>query len=103
MKRICSAALIVLTAAPIASSAAVGKKTTATISESATIVPGNSVSAYLVHNEIVTTIRDNESAKPARMSGILPLVQINFPSEHAWLIVKQIRWDKAHHRLTIDF
>jgi hypothetical protein len=93
---------LTLLAVSIAGSCAVAKTATAAIGESAQIVPGNSVSAYLVRGELVTDVRD-DAASAVNPYGVRPLLRVSFDVQHPWFLVKRITWDKVHRKLTIDF
>lgn len=103
MKRLLSSVLVLIAASPLASSAALGKTVTTTINESASVVPGNSVSAYVIHDELVTAIADNENPISIPLHGILPVMEVTFPLQRGWILVKHVRWNKRSHRLIIDF
>lgn len=92
---------LTLLAVSVAGSYAIAKTATGTIGESAQIVPGNSVSAYLIRGELVTDVRDDTST--VNPSGVRPLLRVSFDVQHPWFLVKRVTWDKTHHKLTIDF
>lgn len=100
MRRIAIAAFLTIccSAAAIPSWA---KTASATFTENAQIISGNSVSAYLAGNEIVTQIGD-EPAGVVTLQGI-PIVRIGFEMQPSWHLVKRVTWDKRRHQLTIDF
>lgn len=73
----------------------------ASITESAQIVSGNTVSVYLVNGTVVvSTIGD--SPQPARLGG-KAFLSVSFDSRPAWCLVHKVTWDKRHRQLTIDF
>lgn len=76
---------------------------TGTIRESATVLPGNSVSAYLVGTQIVTVSGDEDTAAFPLLRGRRPILHVDFSRKAAELIVKHILWDAKHHKLTVDF
>jgi len=101
MKFLIRATLTLLAVSFVASSAE-AKTTTGTIGESAQIVPGSSVSAYLVGGQIVTGVT-NDAAHTVNPYGMPPVIRISFEMKPSWYLVKRVTWDKAHRQLTIDF
>ncbi len=90
------AALALLTGA-----VALGRTVTGSIPVAAKIVTGNSVQAYLVAGEVITSVHNNASGASTAPHGAAPLVRINF--ENNPYFVDHVTWDKANHKLTIDF
>jgi hypothetical protein len=86
-----------------ASSAAMAKTVSGTINENALVVPGNTVCAYLVADQIVTTLQDSEMSHPSELYGLLPVLQISFEMEPYSYLVKHVTWSKTNRKLTIDF
>ena len=86
-----------------ASSAAMAKTVSGTIHENALVVPGNTICAYLVAGQIVTTLQDSEMSHPSVLYGLLPVLQISFEMEPYSYLVKHVTWSKATRKLTIDF
>ena len=74
-----------------------------TIGESATVVPGNSVSAYLIGTQIVTVTGNEETASFPLLGGRPPVLHVDFPRAAADLVVKHVAWDRKHRTLTVDF
>jgi|GEM_PF-3420078 hypothetical protein len=96
-------ATLALVAISISVSVAMATTATGTIGETALVDPGNSVSAYLIGEQIITTVRDEETPHLSTLYGVSPIVQINFQMEPSWHLVKHVTWDKAHRKLTISF
>lgn len=98
--KICTAfALVTLT---LSGSYAMASTSTAKISESAQIVPGNTFSSYLVGGQVVSDVRD-DALPPVNPYGVRPILRVGFELNQRWFLVKRITWDKAHRKLTIDF
>lgn len=94
---------LLLFAAALTALPAAAKTSTATISESATINPGNTVSVYAVHGTLLTTVTSDAGGARAGLAGIVPLLSIGFELPNNWHFVRRVRWDKSHRTLTIDF
>ncbi len=97
-----SFALSIACAISLPSSALAGSSSK-TFPVSVTIVPGNTCTAYLVGNDVVTTVRDVEEPAPPVPAGAIPLVQVGFDRIASQIFVKHVTLNKQHHRLTIDF
>ena len=102
MKRLLSSVLILVAASTLTAAAALGKTKTTTIGESASIVPGYSVSAYVIHDEILTALADTDTPVAVPFHGALPVTEVTFPLQRGWILVKHVRWDRRRHRITID-
>ena len=87
--------------APFTGAIAVAKTTSGSIPVSAKIVTGNTVKAYLIGDQVLTTVRDNASRARSTPYGAVPLIRVNF--ESGPYFVKYVMWDKTNHKLTIDF
>lgn len=92
-----AAIAISLTASSVSANTA-----SATIRENAAIVPGNTVSAYLIGGHVVTATSGEGAPHSATLGAAVPAVRIGFDAP-AWHLVKHVTWDKPAHRLTIDF
>lgn len=101
MRLVIFAAFALLTASTAGTYAA-AKTATASIGESAQIVPGNTASAYIVGGQAILDVRD-DALPPVNPYGVRPLVRVGFELNQHWFLVKRVTWDKAHHQLTIDF
>jgi len=106
MRRVMPSVLAVISvaiAALLSGEAADAGTAAKTLQTSAQIIPGNSVSVYLVHGEIVTITRDDSTANlNDGRAGIL-LTSVTFETKPAWRIVKHVTFDKSRHLLTVDF
>jgi hypothetical protein len=92
-----------LAAAAAAAPYASAKTASGTIPESANIVPGNTFSAFLVGGEIVTVTGAADSAQTLLYHGLRPIIRIDFETKRDQYFVTYVTWDKAHHKLDINF
>lgn len=99
--RLALVAFVSLGVALAAGSFGYAKTSTATLGETAQIVAGNTVSAFLVGDQIVTHVQDDSPSNGSM--GRPPLLRISFDMKPSWYLVKRVTWDKAHRHLTIDF
>src|SRR5690348_7108865 len=108
-------AAFILSIALTLSAYARASTTSGTIGVSAAIVPGSTVSVYLVRGEVLTQVNNNPTNAdsngilgPMQTSGVAPyglypLVRISFDMPDSWYLLKRVTWDKKHHKLFIDF
>jgi hypothetical protein len=93
---------ILLALALATTAAAIAKTATGSVGVSVQLVNGSTVSAYLVGNDLTTTVGTGtqDTALPA---GAAPVIRVGFDLQHSWTLVKRVTWDKARKHLTIDF
>ncbi len=94
---------LALPAVSITAGPAPAKTAAATIAESAHVVPGNSVSAYIVGGELITDVRNDALQSPQAAYDEPPFVRVSFEMQPSWRLVKRVSWNKSQRRLTIDF
>jgi hypothetical protein len=95
-------AFAVLLATLSTASSAFAKTTSKTISVSATITNGSTVSVFIVGDGARASVA-NDTDAPRLAKGVAPLVRVGFEMKDSSYFVKRVSWDKAHHQLTIDF
>jgi hypothetical protein len=100
MKAIVLALSIPLAVSTIAAGFAATKSST--IPVSAKIVPGSTVSAFLIGGQVVTDVHEDGTRISTGQYGA-PILRIGFETNRRWFFVKRVTWDKLHRKLTIDF
>lgn len=97
------AAAVGILAISFTGSPAYAKTVSATIKESAAIVPGSTVSAYLIGGHIVTSVAGDAAPHSRSFGAAAPAVEITFDTPPPWHLIKHVTWDKSTHKLTVDF
>lgn len=92
-----AAVLVAITAA-----ASRATTVTGTIPVSAQIVPGTTVSAFVVRGEAISVAR-SDSLPAVRLPYGAPPIAISFPASPSEIIVRRASWDPALGLLTLDF
>ncbi len=71
---------------------------------SAQIVPGNSVSAFIVNGTVQTVVRSDSGPNTAVVLPYgAPPLQVSFELDKNDIITEQTTWDPSLNLLTIDF
>jgi hypothetical protein len=86
-------------------SSAIAKTTSKTISVTATITNGSTVSVSIVGDSLHESSANNGASSASAPGGqpVMPIVRIGFDMERPAYFVKRVTWDKPHRQLTIDF
>lgn len=84
-------------------SSAQASNTATSFSESATIVPGTTVSAYVVGSNVVTVVNGSDAhAGPAYPVARRPLIELSLQTPDKQNFVRYVTWDRYRRRLTIN-
>lgn len=102
MKPIALLAIVALSLSAL-SSFADAKSASGLIQVGAQIVPGNTVSVYLVNGNVVTEMAVGDRPSSNVSLHGRPLVAVSFESRRSWYVPKRVIFDKRHNLLTVDF
>lgn len=89
--------------AATASSAGLAKTASGSIKLNAQVVPGNTVSVYLINGANVITHVQDEATSTKAQNGAAPIISVSFDKEPSWTLVRLVTWDRTHRILTVNF